>query len=852
MHRSRCSHHGHGGYGHGNITSAKRMKIGTGINSTGTNSNGSVGFQYQSLVDVNDVRKESNDDAGEEKIVKANLKAFALLLCANLVVVACSAMYMGYGGDRKAFIISFVPYNVNIDTKDVVLVLMARFTTYMVTFYYIKQPTFNYRRLFIGLNYWSSFAYSILMIGKFVLLVGYTNNSTTVATEKGSLYMIFIFTFIISLLETRMLNIAYTKINGIVQKSIDREKKMNAEDDDYIDDPRNRFYSGGSKENDDDKSKQITLSTLAKILKPYFLPKGRWNKIRAASTFLILAISKACNILSPLYVGFATQELISDQVIPWKSLLVYCGTRLASTSLKELQKVVYLGVKKKAFSEISEMTFKHLHTLSLDWHLKKKIGHVLRIMDRGIRSADSVMNYLVLYLIPSITECMVTFTIFYIKFKSPKLAVIGFLCFVVYVVITIQITIWRKQYRRRSNASDNKYHDIATDSLMNFEAVKYFATEKIECNRFIEAVNSYQKSTVATQASLSLLNVVQQFIIQLAAFFGLVIMASQILSVKGVSPGERIGEFVSVNAYIFQLFSPLSYLGTIYSAVIQAMIDMTNLGELLQLESDVCDIPNAKTLMIHSKAIGAKVEFKNVKFKYPGVDELGVDGISFICEPGETTAIVGHTGAGKTTIGRLLYRFYDVQYGSIKIDGQDISKVTQFSLRSKLGVVSQDFTLFNESIKYNILYGCQHATEDMLIEAAKAAQIYDFIMSLDKKWETAVGDRGLKLSGGEKQRVAIARCLLRNAPVLLLDEATSALDSITEKSVQLALKNLSKGRTQIVIAHRLSTILEADNIIVLENGKIIESGNHELLMSINGIYANMWKVQIEEGNRLTQ
>eukprot|EP00943_MAST-04B_sp_MAST-4B-sp1_P008776 g8776.t1 len=587
-----------------------------------------------------------------------------------------------------------------------------------------------------------------------------------------------------------------------------------------------------------------------KILKPYFLPKGCINKFRAASTFIVLISSKTCNIISPIYIGLATQQLISEQVVPWGYLAIYCSTKFASSALRELQKVIYLGVKQQGFQEISYLTFTHLHKLSLDWHLKKKIGHVLRIMDRGISSADQVMNYLFLYLIPSVVECIVTFVIFYFRFKSPQLAVIGFISFYLYTVTTVQITLWRKKFRKRTNTSDNKYHDIATDSLINFETVKYFATEKMEADRFHDAIKSYQKSTVMTQASLGLLNTLQQFDIQLTTFFGLAVMAAQILSIKDVSPAERVGEFVSVNAYILQLFAPLSFLGTIYGVVIQAIIDMTNLSELLEISPDVDDNINAIKLKVKEENVGAKVEFKNVTFKYPSEDGRGIENVSFVCERGKKTAIVGHTGAGKTTISRLLYRFYDVNTGVIEIDGQDTKFVTQNSLRNVLGVVPQDCVLFNESIRYNVLYGCQNATEEMLIEAAKASQIYDFIMSLDKQWETKVGERGLKLSGGEKQRVAIARCLLRNPPIVVLDEATSALDSITEKSVQDALENLSQGRTQIVIAHRLSTIQDADQIIVLDNGKVIEKGTHnELIQLKGGEYAKSWKVQLEDNEK---
>lgn len=478
------------------------------------------------------------------------------------------------------------------------------------------------------------------------------------------------------------------------------------------------------------------------------------------------------------------------------------------------------------------------------------MGTVLRIMDRGIASADQVMNYLVLYLLPSIVQAFVVFGLFYVKFNSAELAGAAFLSFVVYCVVTIQITMWRKKFRKATNKHDNKYHDLATDSLINFETVKYFANEEHEIKNFRESVEQYQKHNIATQISLAVLNSAQQLDIQITTTIALMLSATTILHASGtldLSDSTNIGAFVSVNAYILQLYAPLSFLGSIYSTVVQAFVDMGNLSEMLTVAPDVRDVNNAPPLRLNRPKMGAKIEFQNVKFSYPSQPSKGLKGVSFTVEPGTTTAIVGPTGAGKSTVSRLLFRFYDTTSGSIYVDNQDISKVTQKSLRSSIGVVPQDTVLFNSTIQHNIQYGNVHADFELLQQAAKSAQILPFIESLEETWDTMVGERGLKISGGEKQRVAIARCLLKNPPIVLLDEATSALDSQTEVMVQEALTHLGQGRTQVVIAHRLSTIMNADQILVLDQGRIVERGTHaELLKLAGGVYKQLWFAQQDQ------
>lgn len=615
---------------------------------------------------------------------------------------------------------------------------------------------------------------------------------------------------------------------------------------------------------DEEKGKQkpsIGMAAFAQVLKPYFWPRGWANRFRVGVTWACLIGSKATNIFTPLCLGYATEALrclwfadgtCEGEYQPlsvYKWIGVYCALGFSTVFFKQIQNIVYLGVKQEAYIELSEFTFRHVHSLSLEWHLEKKMGNILRSIDRGVDSADTVVTYLFLNIGPSMVECVIVFSVFFVYFKQPELAAIGFYAVSTYVVITIQITQWRKKFRVSQNKHDNDLHDRATDSLINYETVKYFSNEEFEIERYQQSVRAYQEYSVGSQASLGFLNSLQQLIIQLSMF--------GVLSVSAYRASQgtmKLGDFVACNGYLLQLYTPLNFLGTIYSAIVQALVDMRNLGELLAVSPDVLDIPGARPLFLKNSTgadekANVRVEFRNVWFQYPaqrGTDRYALKGINFSVPQGTTTAIVGKTGAGKSTIGRLLFRFYDIDGrddGAILLDSQNISQVQQRTLRRQIGVVPQDTVLFNETIAYNVKYGRLDATKAQMAHACSDAQILEFIEGLPDKWETAVGERGLKLSGGEKQRVAIARALLKNPPVVLLDEATSALDSITEKSIQQALKLLGESRTTIIIAHRLSTIRHAQQILVLDQGKVVEQGTHDELLALDGRYARMWGEQ---------
>ena len=534
-------------------------------------------------------------------------------------------------------------------------------------------------------------------------------------------------------------------------------------------------------------SKRAILVTL----KPYFWPDATatsafTNRLRATTTWLCVASAKACNLTAPILLGRASTALSrADYSNCVRYACLYATLNFAGSFFKESQSLVYLKVAQAAFVQLSEVSFRHLHSLSLDWHLKKKLGEVLRSMDRGIAACDTLMKFMFLWLIPAIVECLMVVIIFATYFNYFPLAVSVFFFVFVYMIWTVLVTLWRKKFRKQVTKSDNDFHDICTDSLVNFETVKYFTGEDFEMKRYAMAVEKYQTGSVNVAASLSFLNISQNFLLQCCLATSLTLATYAIMRRNdccislgcedGTSqccadisystcPGMEVGDFVTVLTYTLQLFMPLNFLGSVYNAIVMAFVDLANLSELLAESPDVSDATDAMPLpAANDDESDVAVEFDNVVFHYPSqTNTMGLKGLSFKLKRGTTTAVVGSTGAGKTTVSRLLFRFYDVLGGAVKVNGRDVRTITQRSLREAIGVVPQATTMFNDTIKNNVLYGRRDATDEELEKAARDAQLLDFIQQLPDGWDTMVGDRGLKLSGGEKQRTAIARCLLKD------------------------------------------------------------------------------------------
>lgn len=577
--------------------------------------------------------------------------------------------------------------------------------------------------------------------------------------------------------------------------------------------------------------------TLVKLTK-YLWPKKRMDlRSRVVLALSCLVLAKIINVYVPFLYKHAVDALSVDPnliVFPVAVIIAYGGARVLHQFFGELRDVIFVKVAQHAQRKIGLATFKHLHELSLAFHLERQTGGLSRVIERGTRGIQFVLSFMLFNILPTLIEILLVTGVLLYQFHW-TFAAVTFFTILGYIVFTLWITEWRLKYRREMNQKDSEANTKAIDSLLNYETVKYFSNEEHESKRFDSALAQYEAAAIKSQASLSLLNVGQGSII------GLGLILVMVMAGKGVVGGSlTIGDFVLVNTFLIQLYLPLNFLGFVYREVKQSLIDMEKMFELIGVHSEIQDAPDAKPL----KACDGEIEFKNVTFAYLPERTI-LKNVSFNVKAGKTVAIVGPSGAGKSTIARLLFRFFDISKGAIHIDGQDIRKVTQKSLRKAIGVVPQDTVLFNDSIEYNIQYGCPEAEKEKVFHAAKLAKIHDFIQKLPKKYTSLVGERGLKLSGGEKQRVAIARTILKKPCILLFDEATSALDSHTEKEIQASLNEVSKGRTTLIIAHRLSTIVHADEILVLKEGEIVERGTHAKLLAEKGEYAGMWQKQQE-------
>ena len=578
-----------------------------------------------------------------------------------------------------------------------------------------------------------------------------------------------------------------------------------------------------------------------KRVAPFIWPAGNFDlRARVVLALTALVATKFIAILAPILQAWAVDDLagsgVPDFALGAIGLTVAHGVaRIATNGFQQIRDALFAKVAQRALRSLALETFEHIHRLSMRYHITRKTGGLSRIIERGVKGVEFLLRYLVFSTGPLVLELVFIGAAIFWKLQDWRYVGIILATIGIYVWFTFAVTEWRVKLRRRMNEQDTDANQKAIDSLLNFETVKYFGAEKREAARY-EAMAGYEAAALKTSYSLAFLNFGQAVLITVG------LVAVMLLAAIGVQAGElTVGDFVLVNAYMIQITMPLNFLGTVYREIRQALVDMRQMFDLLDEPSEVRDRPNAPALKVDR----GRVRLEAVSFSYDPDGQI-LRNVNIDVPAGQTIAIVGPSGSGKSTIGRLLFRFYDVTGGALSIDGQDVRDVTQDSLHQAIGVVPQDTVLFNDTIYYNIAYGREDATHDEIIDAARDAQIHDFIMSLPDQYDTRVGERGLKLSGGEKQRVGIARTLLKNPPILLLDEATSALDSETEHEIQDALERAGRGRTVITIAHRLSTVLNADRIVVLENGAVVESGSHEELLKRKGRYLDLWTLQSTE------
>ena len=577
---------------------------------------------------------------------------------------------------------------------------------------------------------------------------------------------------------------------------------------------------------------------------PYLWPEGNTGvKIRVVTSLLALFLSQIIAVITPQFFSRAVDALAPEDPTGATLLgfgavglvLAYGIARIMSVGLQQLRDAIFARVGQGALRALALETFTHIHRLSMRYHITRKTGGLSRVIERGVKGVDFLLRFMLFSVGPLIMQLLLIMGVLFFTFDVWYLIVVAG-TIGIYVWFTFAVTEWRVRIRKEMNEQDTDANQKAIDSLLNFETVKYFGAEKWEADRYDSAMGNYMVAAIKTNYTLAFLNFGQALLIT----GGLV--AVMVMAAIGVENGTlSVGDFVLVNAYMIQLTLPLNFLGTVYREIRQSLIDMGEMFDLLGQPAEVVNKPDANILKVQ----GGEVVLDDVHFGYDP-ERMILKGVSLTAKPGQTIAIVGSSGSGKSTIGRLLFRFYDVVGGALRIDGQDIRDVTQESLHAQIGVVPQDTVLFNDTVHYNIAYGRPDAPEAEIIAAAKAAKIHDFIVSLPDGYATTVGERGLKLSGGEKQRVGIARTLLKNPPILLLDEATSALDTQTEMDIQSELKAMAQGRTVITIAHRLSTIADADLIVVLEEGVIVEQGTHEALLVACGRYAQLWNRQSED------